>query len=268
LAEEFISKDSDIENNALLARNLHEDTLANQVLKNTGIPIPDKSATPARKEDFLNRIVSERYPEFKNPNVRVDDIIDAAGDYNKGKIRLDYGQLDDMTKATGKVLHEAGHRYDDEIVNFSGKNLDLKTLRDLKKSGFDLKNADPSQVYEMYAKGHHAEIPGLREGSYGLGALKNYLKKGSFRAVAPLLTGGAGLLASGASEAADTEEMGGASEQAALLREIDEANRRKKNLESSPEIQAASKKLYEEADTGKMFDPRRDALKNILRNRK
>jgi hypothetical protein len=268
-SEDFIGKTRDVENDALRARNLSGDALASQVLKNTGVPIPGKEAPRLKQEDFLNRMVKEQYPEIE-PDVRLEPS-GYAGGYEKGKIDInsDMAKIWEPERKVGTLFHEAGHQYDDQVLGKTGKNLDMATLRKLQAKGVNLKDMDPTTVYELYAMQHHANIPDIRGGNtFELGALKNYLKKGSFRAVAPLLTGGAGLLASGASEAADTEEMGGASEQAALLREIDEANRRKKNLESSPEIQAASKKLYEEADTGKMFDPRRDALQNILRNRR
>lgn len=96
-----------------------------------------------------------------------------------------------MPYAVGKLLHEAGHQYDDKMkvidpktnLPHIGKELDLGTLRKARDSGVDLKNLDPSQVYEMYAKGHHANIPDLREGSYGLGALKSMLKSGTFKAL-------------------------------------------------------------------------------------
>lgn len=185
-AEDLIDKDENIQRNALLARNLSEDTLAQQVLKNTGIPIPHDGASIAKKEDFLNQIVQERYPEFKNPNVSVADLSGAHADYGKGNIRVDRNQLNDITQATGKALHEAGHRYDDEILGHLGKNLDLSELRKAKNSGIDLKKLDPAQVYELYSKSHHAEIPNLREGSFGYGALKSMLKSGNFKGIAPI----------------------------------------------------------------------------------
>ena len=189
-ASDFIEGDNDIENNALLARNLSEQTLANEVMKNTGIPVPDKGASVLKKEDFLNRIMKERYPELE-PNIQIKDIDGSAGTYHKGKIELNKWMLenDPIEKTLGTTLHEAGHQYDDQILKHQGKELDLKTLRDLKKSGFDLKNADPAQVYEMYAKNHHANIPNLREGTFGLGALKSYLKNGTFKSLPAIGTG-------------------------------------------------------------------------------
>jgi hypothetical protein len=262
-SEDLIGKTSDIENDALRARNLSEDSLAHNVLKNTGVPIPGKEASRSKQEDFLNRIIKEQYSDME-PDVRLEKMKSAAN-YGDGKIGInqDLAKIWTPEQTAGKAFHEAGH-YSDELLGKAGKNLDLATLRKAKAAGVDLKKMDPTDVYELYAKSHHADRAGK---TFGTGALESYLKKGSFRGMAPLLAGGAGLALSAAAEAADTEESGEGPEQAAMLREIDERNRRKKNLESSPEIQAASKKMYEEADTGKMFDPRRDALRNILRNR-
>lgn len=175
-AEDFITQSKDIEDNALMARNLSEDALAHQVLKNTGIPVPSNKAPVGKKEDFLNRIMKERYPEL-SPDVRLG----AEDSYQSGKILV--RDNDDITQTVGKLMHESGHQYDDKVLNKLGQNLDLKTLRDAKKSRMDLRSADPAQVYELYSKGHHAQIPNLREGSYGLGALKSMLKTGTFKAL-------------------------------------------------------------------------------------
>jgi hypothetical protein len=254
-ADDFVPKSSDLEDRALKARNLSEDSLANQVMKNTGVPIPDKTASTSKKLDSLQRLIQEQYPELSL------DVKPSDGDYyQKGGIFLNKGDLDkgDFTKSLGKGFHEAGHQFDDKIIKQPGKNLDLKTIREMVASGIDVKNLDPAQLYEGYAKGHHASIPDLREGSFGLGALKSYMKKGGFKSVAPLLGGAAGLAYSGASEAADTEAMGDAPEQAALLRESDEHNRRQKALAKNPELA----KLYEGLDSGKSLEgnARRAAL--------
>lgn len=196
-AEDFIPKDRDIENNALRARDLSEEALAHQVMKNTGIPIPNNNAPRLKKEDFLNRLVQERYPEL-TPNVQLGN----EDSYLRGNILVRDNK--DLTETVGKSLHEAGHQYDNQILGTRGENLDLKTLRYMKKSGLDLKNMDPAQVYEMYAKGHHQNIPNLREGTYGLGALKSYLKSGTFKAlpiIGPAL-GAAAALSSGDASAA------------------------------------------------------------------
>lgn len=206
-AEDYIDKSSDIFDNALEARDLSENALAREVLKNTGIPIPGKGSTRTQTEDFLNKIVEERYPELK-PNVKIDG---NQSFYQDGKINLsDYRAKNSPEDAVGTVLHEAGHQYDDKILNSSGQPISNKELRLAKAKGLDLKNMDPMQVYEeLVGVKHHAKIPKLREGTYGFGALKSLLKSGTFKGLAPVGVGAA--LAGSADEAlADVVIPGGA----------------------------------------------------------
>lgn len=186
LAEDYIEKSDNIYNNALRARNLAEEALAQKVLDNTGIPIPDTKAPMSKKEDFLNRIIQERYPEIKNP-IEFRDMNGSVGEYEGGKIFLNKNLAKDrdLVKLTSDVLHEGGHSYDDlKKLTDPNKIEDFnKELRKLKASGFDLKNADPAQIYELMAQKHHAQIPKLREGTYGLGALKSLAKSGTFKAL-------------------------------------------------------------------------------------
>lgn len=241
-AEDYIKKSGNTQSDALKARNLSEEALAQKVLDNTGIPIPDQRSSLSKKEDFLSQVLKERYPEFE-PDISFQDMNGSVGQYQGGKISLNKNLAGsrDIQKLTSDVLHEGAHKYDDikNIVPTISQDDFNKELRKLKASGFDLKNADPAQVYEMIAKYHHAQIPDLREGTFGLGALKSYLKSGTFKGVAPVLAKGAvmgaGGLASLASEAADTESTGEAPEQAAMLRDIDQRNREKKILEAMPE---------------------------------
>ena len=203
----YIKKSSDIYDNALSARNLAEEALAQKVLDNTGIPIPDKTSSLSKKEDFLNQLLNQQYPELKQ-NVQFKDMDGALGKFDGGKIYLnkELAKSRDIQKMTSDVFHEGGHAYDEfkkivpdiQVEDFN------KELRKLKASGFDLKNADPAQVYELIAKNHHAQIPNLRNGTYGLGALKSYLKSGTFKAIPLVGTAlGAGLaLASGEANAA------------------------------------------------------------------
>lgn len=112
----------------------------------------------------------------------------------------------DPEKLLADVLHEGGHGYDDiKKLTTPDMTEDFnKELRKLKASGVDLKNADPAQVYELMAKKHHAQIPKLREGTYGLGALKSYLKSGTFKAlpiVGPAIGAAAALSSEDASAA-------------------------------------------------------------------
>lgn len=267
-AEEYINKSGDVLRDALRARNLSEEALAQKVLDNTGIPIPDITSSIGKKEDFLNRILQENYPEIKSP-IELKDMQDNAGEYFGGKISLNRNLMNnrDIVKLTSDVLHEGGHNYDDikKIASFDGDDFN-KELRRLRAEGIDLKNTDPAEVYELMAGKHHAKIPKLREGTYGLGALKSYLKSGTFKGMAPVLAKGAavgaGGLASLAAEAADTPEAGGSAEQAALLREIDQSKREKKMLEAIPE---QNKQLVQEELDKQRLGLRRNALSDLLK---
>jgi hypothetical protein len=201
-AEEYVGKSGDIYDDALRARNLSEEALAQRLLQDTSLSVPDRNAPLSQKESFLNKILEQRYPEIKKP-IQFEDMSGAVGTYNKRQIFLnkELAKNRDPEKLLADVLHEGGHGYDeakklvtpDMVEDFN------KELRKLKASGFDLKNADPAQVYEMVAKKHHAQIPKLREGTFGLGALKSYLKSGTFKAlpiVGPAI-GAAAALSSG-----------------------------------------------------------------------
>jgi len=191
------------------AGQLSELALADQVLKNTGIPVPDKLGTDSKTEDFLNRIQKERYPELV-PNIHIksnEDIKKIAGEASgyyspvTGKIVLNAEELRNPERAVSTLLHEVGHQYDDKVLNFRGtKETMLKNLVDDMPKGKLITDIDPTEAYELMAKGHHANIPNLREGSYGLGALKSMLKSGTFKAV-PVI--GTGLAAYSALESGD-----------------------------------------------------------------
>lgn len=277
----FIPTELPLGRQALEARNLTEETLAQQVLKNTGVPIPGKNASSGKREDFLNRILNEAYPEFDgNPNLRLtSDGVDGIGGYynpNFGSIGInDTLHKDDPVKAVATALHEAGHKYDDQVLGFTpekrileaGKSqLDFKKMYDTAKN-IDV-DIDPTELYETAAKGHHARIPGLRDAdSFGLGALKSYLKSGTFKSVAPVLAKAglatAGGLASLASEAADAPEAGNVVEQDALEREIAERKRRDAAMKALSGQTEGLQQFYDEMDSGKAFDPRIDALKKV-----
>lgn len=237
-AEGFIGGDADIQNNSLLARNLSEDALAHQALKNTGLSVPNNNASVRKKEDFLNKLAAERYPEIKDPNIRLG-VEDSYTPSSGGILVRDRG---DIIKETGKTFHETAHKYDNDVLGFEGKELDLKTLRDAKKSGMDLKGMDPAEVYEMYAKNHHAKIPDLREGTFGLGALKSMLKTGNFKSLAGPVAGlglGAALMPDDAS-ASDfipildqAESAGSAMDDKMMMNEV----KSRQNYEKSPAFQ-------------------------------
>lgn len=242
LAEDYVGKSGSVYADALRARNLAEEALAQKVLDNTGIPIPDTKAPMSRKEDFLNRILQERYPEMKNP-IQFRDMDGSVGEYEGGKIFLNKNLAKDrdIIKLTSDVLHEGGHGYDDlKKLTPKDKVEDFnKELRKLKTSGFDLKNADPAQVYELIAQKHHAQIPKLREGTYGLGALKSLAKSGTFKAIPIIGTAAAGAAALSSPDASAAamdmaipgglESLGPSSEDAAI-----------ENPQANPELRKAA----------------------------
>lgn len=233
LAEDYIEKTPDIYDNALRARDLAEEALAQKVLDNTGIPIPDKTSSLSKKQDFLSQLLKEQYPEFE-PNVSFKDTNGSIGQYQGGKIYLNKNaaKTRDIQKLTSDLLHEGAHQYDEvkKIVPQITQDDFNKELRKLKASGFDLKNADPTQVYEMIAGKHHAQIPKLREGTFGLGALKSYLKSGTFKAL-PIIGTAAAVAAAlsspdAAAAAADlaipggVESLGNVDEEAEMMGEV------------------------------------------------
>jgi hypothetical protein len=174
----FIPGEYSLGKQAIEARDLAEDALANQVLKNTGIPIPHKNASHSKVEDFFNRLVEERYPEI-NPNVQFSDkLVEAHGIYNphSGNIKINPNSKKDINSRVATVLHEAGHQYDDQVLGYKlpeelrnahKTQLDIPGMYDAAKKTAD--ELDPTNLYEIAAKGHHANIPNLREGSFGLG---------------------------------------------------------------------------------------------------
>lgn len=189
---------------ALQSRGLSEEALAKKVLDNTGIPIPGKGAKASKWEDFLNRIVQEQYPEF-DPKANVldftGDMSRAHGFYDPkdGLIGINKNVItpENPFKPVATALHEAGHKYDDKVLNYSmpetllqgdnsGIQLNKNQLYDevVNSRSTGLPDPSPMKMNEIASKGHHARIPNLRDGdSFGVGALKSYLKKGAFRAI-------------------------------------------------------------------------------------
>lgn len=171
-------------NQALDANDLTQQVLAHEVLKNTGVPIPNPGARASTVEDFYHRIMQERYPELK-PNIDVvKDLAkneNARGVYYSGP-SLKWIEMDqDLWKknpesALGTLLHESGHQYDEQIMGRKeGKPINDK---------FRFPGMNPDDAYEIVAQGHHLEnIPGQRGvGTFGKAALQNLKEKGTFRA--------------------------------------------------------------------------------------
>lgn len=241
-AEEFIDVDpNDIRNNSLLARNLTEDALAHEVLKNTGVPIPDKRASRLKKEDFLNRIANEVYPDFSNPNIRLGD----DSSYYKGKTTVN--SQNDLLRNVSDSLHEMGHKYDTEKLKVpTDEILDEKSVRKMAKT-MNLRDKDPLEVYELISKNHHATIPDIREESYGLSNLKNALKGKPIRSlVGPMLGVGLGLATGSDAMAAvpilgDSEDVGNADDDFEMIGEAQGNNNYKDSKARQDRLNALNK---------------------------
>jgi hypothetical protein len=196
---------------ALEARNIAEQALANEFLKNTGLPIPDKFTSVSKAEDFLNSSLQEAYPEF-DPNVKL--LSEKNDPYLKGNLGFyspkkseivlnrDSFSPKDIRNLLATTFHEGAHKYDDKVLKYqlpkdlSSKN-GMLNFEDAYKTAKELdRPIDPTEMYEIAAKGHHARIPKLRDAdSFGLGALKSYLKSGTFKAIPIVGTAAAGAAA-------------------------------------------------------------------------
>lgn len=268
----IITPSNDIRNSLFKGRDLAEEALAYEVLKNTGVPIPGKGASRSQIENFLQDIAKERYPELGD--LDLDLVKGLSADkgayalYNTGtdKMLMDRDRVaKSPIKAVADLLHDNAHRYDNKILkDNSGREIDDAAFRAARG---EIKSApNLVEAYDAVAKKakHHVEIPSLREGSFSLGALKSFLKSGTFKGAAPILAKGAAAGATGlmslASEAADAETLNDGTEEESFIRDMQEKNRRMKTLEQYPEAQ----KMYDEMDSGKAFDFRRDALNKLI----
>lgn len=196
----LIPEDLPLGRQAFQARNLTEEALAQEVFKNTGIPIPNEGASRLEREDFLSRLVRERYPEFKDVDLRLDENIKGVdGFYAPNSKRIGIQDRGSLRHQAATAFHEAAHQYDDEVLNYNmpkrlrtGDNaksqLDIERMYDYAINAMD--TPDPTNLYEKAAKGHHARIPDVRDAnSFGLGALKSYLKSGNFKSLAGPVAG-------------------------------------------------------------------------------
>lgn len=196
---------------AFTARDIAEQALAHEFLKNTGLPIPDKFQTIGKAEDFLNRSLQQVYPEF-NPNLKlvsdkdVSYLSKSLGAYDPSSssilINREKFSPKDVRDLLATAFHEGAHKYDDKVLNYimpkelrkERGQLDFKKAYEIAKE-LD-RPIDPTEMYEVAAKGHHARIPKLRDAdSFGLGALKSYLKSGAFKAIPIIGTAATGAAA-------------------------------------------------------------------------
>jgi hypothetical protein len=215
----------------LHARDFAGEALADQVLRNTGIPVPGEGSSRAKVEDFLNQLLKETHPELHDPNVNIEKMGYANGSYFPGddKIRLDDDMVkkDGLRKTVATTLHEGAHKFDNKMLDFDGSNsVKYQDLKNNVPNGRLLSDLDPMHQYDLMSKNHHAKIPNLRDAdSFEHGALKSLMKSGTFRQIAgalPLIGGIAAASMSGDASAAvplldEADDIGESKDDEAML---------------------------------------------------
>lgn len=200
----------DLMYNTSQARDLAQKTLGNEYLKQTGVSIPNiKRASNSQVESFLNKVKEEAYPELFDTSVTSSKqpLKTANGLYypDKNVIKLAGTSERPIDELVGTLFHESGHAYDnmDKSLNSLSKPIEENISKLSKDSIKNLDELDAYDLSELLQKGHHKTHKGLREGSYGFGALKNFIKKGTFKGLAPGMIGaGISSLISGRADAA------------------------------------------------------------------
>jgi hypothetical protein len=207
---DFISEKLSPGRRALEARDLMEESLADLVLKDTKYKIPGKGSTKAEVTSFLEKLLSESYPEI-NPDITIKERMDALGLYDPSAKKIEL-LADEVKKSPQKAgaaaLHEGRHQLDNILMGSPNTSspVDLKDIdfKDkVKRMGMTL---DPSDAYEYVAanpnKPHHLLLSGRNvDKSFGRGGLASYLKGGKFGMLPGAIGVGGALLAGSADEA-------------------------------------------------------------------
>lgn len=215
---QYLKKGSSNLNTAINAGNTFEKSLGRQYLKQTGVSIPDyKNASTDQLEKFSRELLAEQNPSLKKTGVKVVDELKDYGNYLPSKDLATISKMNnkDIEEFTGTLLHEGGHGYDFKKGLYAPKNsvaidsFDPSKKSMLKASGFkrgsDLAKEEASVINEIIQAGHHANIPKVREGTFGRANLLNIMKGKAVRAVpfiGPALAAGATMLATGDASAA------------------------------------------------------------------
>jgi hypothetical protein len=214
---DFISEKLGPVKRATSARDLMEESLSDLVLQDTKYKIPGKGSTKADVTSFLEKVLSEQYPEI-NPDITIKQQLESLGLYDPSNKKIEL-LADEVKKSPQKALattfHEGAHQFDD--VKFPGNSVATKELIEnrpeltekIKRMGLSL---DPTEAYEVLGKEHHLPLSSRSGNTFGLGGLKSYLKSGKFKSVMPgaIGTGVAAAMAGSASDAlADVVVPGG-----------------------------------------------------------
>lgn len=198
--------------NTIRYRDLMEESAANELLKNTGVSVPDiKTANRDQIEKFANDLLQENYGSDFKPNI----VIGTENSYNPKTrtitINEDAIKQNNLQKTVSNLMHEAGHEYDKKSglwVAPSKVEIDKLTparkqaLKEVGANSLQYSKHVPQEVMaEISQIGHHASIP-ERMKSFGRSALENLVKGKAFRSLAiPAAVGTGVALSSGDAQA-------------------------------------------------------------------
>jgi|GEM_PF-7131371 hypothetical protein len=234
---------------AYIANNLQERALGELMLEQYKGKVPGKKTSLNELRDFAEGLREQFSPDVKSL-IQIQPEYDTMGSFTPSKDLIELKARQSPQDFASTLAHEALHSRDlrnkdygdlvsvepgqrtnkalralegaSDLVDETGKVLDPKKMRELVSS------ADINDIKEALLKGHH----GLKRGATIAQAnLPRILKGLPLKSIVGVLGGAASL----AAEAADSEEEGSASEQAALLREID-AQKQMKKIEESTSV--------------------------------
>ena len=214
---DLLGRTSDYVDDSIRYRNLMEDTVGNEYLKNTGISVPNiKNASRAEIERFTRDLLEENYGnDLGLKGIELDNKLSGYGAYdpNNKKVIINPNKFKTRSAAqnTGDALHEFGHVYDDSTGLWKNSiNLGEMTkekIEALKKMGITRDNAhlfDIDDVAEVVSKGHHYELP-ERLKSWSRSALENLVNGRRLKQLAIPAAIGTGMIAtSGDASASDS----------------------------------------------------------------
>lgn len=261
---EFLSKGRNNLDTAMKAGNTFEKSLGRQYLKQTGVSVPNyKNASTDQLEKFSRDLLAEQNPEIKNTNVKVLPDLKDYGIYDPNTNTAGISKLKnkDIEEYTGTLLHEGGHSYDQKKGLYLNKDsVDIDSFDKFKKSklknmglkrGSDLAKQESSVINEIIQAGHHANIPDVREGTFGRANLLNIMKGKAVKSIpfiGPALVGGATMLTTGDASAATQSAI-------PILNEADSLGPEADSLEATIE------------DPSKSYEQRRKAIEQLSQRR-
>ena len=236
----FISRTGDLASDIYRGRDFQEEAMGKLALEQFKGKVPGAKASEAQVQDLLEGLRDQFLPDVDS-EIRTNPLLESLGIYTPKDDVIEVNPLKrNASQTTGDFIHEGLHSRDlkwgdygdinniksgpqtnkalaklnPDMVDSMGRILDPKKAKEL------IKTTDLNDLKELLLEGHH----GLkRGGTVGNVNLQRLLKGLPLKSIAGVAAGGLSV----AAEAADTEDVGGSTEQAALLREVDAQNQMK-----------------------------------------